>query len=97
MKLLKLYRSIPLIYLNLGGFVLGCLAGLLIWKGGLVWGDVFLSRILGVLSPFGTLLVNMLKMIVIPIIFFSIVHGTASLPLKTFGKMGLHDLRLQVL
>lgn len=89
MKLLKLYRSIPLIYLNLGGFVLGCLAGLLIWKGGLVWGDVFLSRILGVLSPFGTLLVNMLKMIVIPIIFFSIVHGTASLPLKTFGKMGL--------
>ena len=53
MKLLKLYRSIPLIYLNLGAFVLGCLAGLLIWKGGLVWGDVFLSRILGVLSQIG--------------------------------------------
>ena len=31
----------------------------------------------------------MLKMIVIPIIFFSLVHGAASLPLKTFGKMGL--------
>ena len=89
MKLFKLYRSIPLIYLNLGAFVLGCLAGLLIYKGGIIWGDVFLSRTLAVLSPFGTVLVNMLKMIVIPIIFFSIIYGTANLPLKTFGKMGL--------
>ena len=89
MKLFKLYRSIPLIYLNLGAFVLGCLAGLLIYKGGITWGDVFLSRTLAVLSPFGTVLVNMLKMIVIPIIFFSIIYGTANLPLKTFGKMGL--------
>jgi Na+/H+-dicarboxylate symporter len=31
----------------------------------------------------------MLKMIVIPIIFFSLIHGAASLPTKTFGKMGL--------
>ena len=31
----------------------------------------------------------MLKMIVIPIIFFSLIHGAASLPTKTFGKMGI--------
>jgi hypothetical protein len=31
----------------------------------------------------------MLKMIVIPIIFFSLVYGAASLPTKTFGKMGI--------
>jgi Na+/H+-dicarboxylate symporter len=42
-----------------------------------------------ILSPFGIILVNMLKMIVIPIIFFSLVYGAASLPTKTFGKMGI--------
>ena len=89
MKLLKWYRSIPLIYLNLGAFILGCLAGLLLYKGGAVFGKETLGSILTVLAPFGTVLVNMLKMIVVPIIFFSIVQGTASLPLKTFGKMGI--------
>ena len=73
MKLFSWYSRIPLVWRNLGAFVLGCLAGLLIYKGGLVWGDIFLSRTLAILSPFGTVLVNMLKMIVIPIIFFSIV------------------------
>ena len=89
MKLFNWYRNIPLIYLNLGAFVLGCAGGLLLYKGGECWGPEFLSRSLAILSPFGTILVNMLKMIVIPIIFFSIFYGTASLPLKTFGKMGM--------
>ena len=48
-----------------------------------------LLKITAILSPFGTVLVNMLKMIVIPIIFFSLICGAASLPTKTFGKMGL--------
>ena len=41
------------------------------------------------ISPFGTLFVQMLKMIVIPVIFFSLVVGTASLPITKFGRVGL--------
>ena len=83
------YRRIPLIYLNLGAFVFGCVAGLLLYKLGVAKGEGFLTQAVSILSPFGVILVNMLKMIVIPIIFFSLVYGAASLPLKTFGKMGL--------
>ena len=87
--MLKWYRRIPLIYLNLGAFVFGCAAGLLLYKLGVTRGEAFLTQAVSVLSPFGVVLVNMLKMIVIPIIFFSLVYGAASLPLKTFGKMGV--------
>ena len=89
MKIFSWYRRIPLIYLNLGAFVLGCAAGLLLYKAGIVKGQDFLKSVVDILSPFGVVLVNMLKMIVIPIIFFSLVSGAASLPTKTFGKMGL--------
>lgn len=88
MKLFSWYNSIPLIWRNLGAFVLGCGFGVLIYKLGGIWGGDFLSRTVAILSPFGGVLVNMLKMIVIPIIFFSLIHGAASLPVRTFGKMG---------
>ena len=89
MKIVNWYSRIPLIYRNLGAFVLGCLAGVIIYKLGVIRGEGFVSQIAAVLSPFGSVLVNMLKMIVIPIIFFSLIYGAASLPTKTFGKMGL--------
>ena len=89
MKIFSWYRRIPLIYLNLGAFVFGCAAGLLLYKVGVVRGEEFLTQAVNILSPFGVILVNMLKMIVIPIIFFSLVYGAASLPTKTFGKMGI--------
>lgn len=88
MKLFKWYTNIPLIYRNLGAFIFGCIAGLVIYKLGMVCGNGTLEKIVSILSPFGLVLVNMLKMIVIPIIFFSLIYGAASLPLKTFGKMG---------
>lgn len=88
MKLFNWYNRIPLIWRNLGGFILGCIFGILIYKLGGIYGSGFLSKTVSILSPFGGVLVNMLKMIVIPIIFFSLIHGAASLPVKTFGKMG---------
>jgi Na+/H+-dicarboxylate symporter len=78
-----------LLYRNIGAFALGCLAGIAVYKIGLMHGGNIVSQTASVLSPFGSVLVNMLKMIVIPIIFFSLIHGAASLPTKTFGKMGL--------
>ncbi|MBQ9088883.1 MAG: dicarboxylate/amino acid:cation symporter [Lentisphaeria bacterium] len=89
MNIFAWYKKIPLIYLNLAAFVTGCIAGLVIYQIGGACGSDALNNIVGVISPFGNILVYMLKMIVIPIIFFSIIHGTANLPLKTFGKMGI--------
>jgi len=39
--------------------------------------------------PFGEVFVHMLKMIVVPIIFFSLVTGASSLPIKRFGHIGV--------
>ena len=44
------------------------------------------------ISPFGTVFVHMLKMIVVPIIFFSLVVGAASLPVAKFGRIGLKTI-----
>ena len=83
------YARTPLIWLNIGAFVLGCLFGLLLWKIGVSGYKEVTDHIVSVLSPFGNILISMLKMIVIPIIFCSLVTGAANLPLKQFGKMGL--------
>ena len=83
------YVRLPLIWLNIGAFVLGCLFGLLLWKIGVSGYPEVTKHIISILSPFGNVLISMLKMIVIPIIFCSLVSGAASLPLKQFGKMGL--------
>ena len=76
-------RRIPLIYWNLAGFVGGCIVGLLLYN------SANAKEIIDILSPFGGILINMLKMIVIPVIFFSLIYGSASLPTSTFGKMGM--------
>ena len=89
MKLFSWYFRVPLIYLNLGAFVLGCAGGLLLyWLGGQLGGN-FLNTATSILAPFGNILVSMLKMIVMPIIVCTIISGAATLPLKQFGKMGL--------
>ncbi|MBR4663884.1 MAG: cation:dicarboxylase symporter family transporter, partial [Lentisphaeria bacterium] len=83
------YARTPLIWLNIGAFILGCLFGLLLWKIGVSGHKDITDHIVSILSPFGNVLISMLKMIVIPIIFCSLVTGAANLPLKQFGKMGL--------
>ncbi len=89
MKLFNWYLRVPLIYLNLGAFICGCAGGLLLYWLGQRLGGEFLSTATAVLAPFGNILVNMLKMIVMPIIACTLVSGAANLPLKTFGKMGI--------
>ena len=76
-------RRIPLIYWNLAGFAGGCILGLLLYNSNCA------QHAVDIISPFGGILINMLKMIVIPIIFFSLIYGAASLPTSTFGKMGM--------
>ena len=81
--LFRRLRRIPLIYWNFAGFIAGCIVGLLLYNGESA------KTVIEILSPLGGILINMLKMIVMPIIFFSLIYGSASLPTSTFGRMGM--------
>ena len=76
---------VPLVWRILVGFVLGVAGGLLMQRFA---SPQALARVLPILAPFGGVLVAMLKMVVYPIIFFSLVLGAASLPLRQSGKVG---------
>lgn len=88
-KLFRLYSAIPLVYRILGAFLLGIAAGILLWTGSGSGEAAWFGTTVKIINPFGTILISMLKMIVIPVIFFSLVTGAAHLPLKKFGAMGL--------
>ena len=83
MNPLKNYFKLPLIYRVGAAFVLGIVLGVVL---SLCKDASWVGTTVKVLSPFGTVLVSMLKMIVFPIIFFSLVMGAANLPLKKFGS-----------
>lgn len=88
-KMISGYFAMPLIYRIVTAFILGIAAGILCSRLTAVYGEGVAECVTGILGPFGTVLIAMLKMVVIPIIFFSLVTGAASLPLKQFGKLGL--------
>lgn len=87
-KICSGYFSIPLFYRIGAAFVIGILAGILLSHAGASHGQEWLLRVTSWISPFGTVLIAMLKMIVIPIIFFSLVCGASSLSVRKFGKLG---------
>lgn len=89
MKFFNWYTKTPLIVLNIAAFLSGCAAGLLIWEIGDMGFSNLSAHIVTGMEPFGNILISMLKMIVIPIIFCSLVDGASSLPVRQFGKMGV--------
>ena len=76
---------VPLVWRILIGFALGIVGGLLAQRFA---APGALRRALPFVAPFGNVLVAMLKMVVYPIILFSLVLGAASLPLRQSGKVG---------
>jgi proton glutamate symport protein len=91
-KLLSWYFGVSLI-----GRIIACLiAGAVI--GGALWlasdqaeTDVWLKS-LDFIEPFGKVFISMLKMIVIPVVFFSLLCGASSLPVSKFGRVGLKTI-----
>lgn len=65
-------------------FILGLAVGV-----GLFLSKIDISGYVTWVKPFGDILVAMLKMIVIPVIFLSLIDGAASVPTKQFGKIGI--------
>ena len=87
-EFLRRYFAVPLIYRVGAAFVVGVLAGIVISRMGELYGPQTVEKTVAWIAPFGNALIAMLKMIVIPIIFFSLVSGAASLPIRKFGNSG---------
>jgi proton glutamate symport protein len=88
-KLIKSYLRISLILRIFVAFLIGSVIGIMLWFISAHTGRPLVEEILPYISPFGLVLINMLKMIVIPVIFLSLITGAASLPLKRFGRIGV--------
>ena len=87
-KIFTGYCSIPLAWRMGFAFAAGIIGGIAVFNLGESSNAACAEKIIGFIAPFGTILISMLKMIVIPIIFFSLISGSASLPLKKFGRIG---------
>ena len=91
-KVFRGYFAVPLVWRVAAGFLLGIAAGILCSELAKRYGSEVTGCVTDVVAPFGTILIAMLKMVVIPIIFFSLVSGAASLPVRKFGKLGISVL-----
>lgn len=91
------YRSIPILYRMLGAFIIGAVTGLICWYAEASQGLALKAGLDAWLSPFGMVFVKMLKMIVVPLIFFSLFQGASSLPLKKFGSIGIKVIALYMI
>ncbi|ABN70613.1 sodium:dicarboxylate symporter [Staphylothermus marinus F1] len=71
------YKRFPVIYKVAIAFVLGIVAG------------VIVGPPIAVIKPLGDVLIRLLKMIVVPIVLFSLVVGSASISPLKLGKVGV--------
>ena len=97
-RFLRWYFSTPLILRIIVCFVAGSLIGAILWyfsqqpAGAEVTRTTASQKVIPYISPFGQVFVHMLKMIVVPIIFFSLVVGASSLPISRLGRIGLKTI-----
>ena len=70
------YLSFPVIYKIAIGFILGIIAGLLIGPP------------ITVIKPLGDFFIRLLKMIVMPLVFFTLTLGAATIEPRKLGKAG---------
>jgi len=94
-RLLQAYVRTSLVLRILLGFAAGSAVGIVFWYLSRTTGEAaapgstLAERVIPYVLPFGQVFVQMLKMIVVPIIFFSLVVGASSLPIKRFGHIGV--------
>ncbi|MHC4680804.1 MAG: cation:dicarboxylate symporter family transporter, partial [Planctomycetota bacterium] len=81
-RLARWYFKTSLVLRIIVCFIAGSVIGAALWflseaAGGGAEGPTASERIIPYISPFGQVFVHMLKMIVVPIIFFSLVTGAS--------------------
>ncbi len=88
MGFFKKYLEYPIIYKVAIGFVIGIIVGV-VFSYALDVGVLSKESLDTYLKPWGDLLVRLLKMIVAPIILFSLIVGAASIRPSKLGKVGV--------
>ena len=69
------------------GLALGVIAGLELGAEGVGFAKTWIA-------PFGTIFMNMIKMVIVPLVFSSLVMGVASLgDIKKVGRIGIAAVR----
>ncbi|HIP74969.1 MAG TPA: dicarboxylate/amino acid:cation symporter, partial [Thermococcus paralvinellae] len=81
--ILRTYLDIPVLQKILAGLILGAVFGLIM--GHMGYADAVRTYI----KPFGDLFVRLLKMLVMPIVFASLVVGAASISPARLGRVGI--------
>ncbi|AHF79761.1 dicarboxylate/amino acid:cation symporter [Thermococcus paralvinellae] len=80
---LRTYLDIPVLQKILAGLILGAVFGLIM--GHMGYADAVKTYI----KPFGDIFVRLLKMLVMPIVFASLVVGAASISPARLGRVGI--------
>ena len=89
MNLLHSYLRVSLVKRVVAGLILGASIGGALWTFSVLFGlRGPIQTVMRYCSPFGMVFIGMLKMIVVPTVFFSLVNGASSLPLKKLGRVG---------
>jgi proton glutamate symport protein len=91
-KVLQWYFSVSLIVRIIVCLIVGALIGAGLWILSGQTDTDHIAHTLNFIEPFGTVFVYMLKMIVIPVVFFSLLCGASSLPVSKFGRVGLKTI-----
>ncbi len=87
-KMMRWYFRVSLVWRILVCLAVGAVIGIVLWILSERTDWLNLPAIINIVAPFGNVFVYMLKMIVVPVIFFSLVLGAGNLPLKKFGIVG---------
>ncbi len=88
-SLIRWYTRKSILLRIIAALIIGSVIGCILWYISSTTGNPVAAKAMPWISPFGMVFVNMLKMIVIPVIFFSLIVGAASLPISRFGAIGL--------
>ena len=91
-RIFKWYFSVSLILRIIVCLFIGSAFGIVLWYISASTESDAPARLIKYISPFGNVFVYMLKMIVIPVVFFSLITGAASLPISKFGRVGLKTI-----
>jgi Na+/H+-dicarboxylate symporter len=89
MKLLTWYLHTSLVKRVIAGLLLGASVGIGLWYISFAFdAKAGVQQAMRFCAPFGSVFISLLKMIVVPTVFFSLISGASSLPLKRLGRAG---------
>lgn len=92
MVLLKKYLKINLLFKILTGIILGGIVGIILASL-----QIDITSYTKIVQPFGDIFIRLLKMIVVPVICFSLIAGASSISPSKLGTIGIKTMLLYLI